>query len=232
MSEIKFACPSCQQHISADAGYAGMQITCPACNNAMVVPGTPAAPVAAPSAAAPAYAPPPPPPSAPTAAPRGGVAAPAAAASGCPSCGSALPRGAVLCTNCGYNLATKQRTVAGRPAALGKPAATKWETPWYKTAYPYIGVVVLVMAILYLLGRSNPVMMLAFLGVAVLYVVVTHILVIVSAFKQSVGTGFLTMCVPFYGLYYVFKVSEDETLQILYTVAIVINFAVRFLPKS
>ena len=209
MSEIKFACPSCQQHISADAGYAGMQITCPACNNAMVVPGTPAAPVAAPSAAA-----------------------PAAAASGCPSCGSALPRGAVLCTNCGYNLATKQRTVAGRPAALGKPAATKWETPWYKTAYPYIGVVVLVMAILYLLGRSNPVMMLAFLGVAVLYVVVTHILVIVSAFKQSVGTGFLTMCVPFYGLYYVFKVSEDETLQILYTVAIVINFAVRFLPKS
>ena len=75
-------------------------------------------------------------------------------------------------------------------------------------------------------------MMLAFLGVAVLYVLVTHILVVVSAFKESVGTGFLTLCVPFYGLYYVFKISEDETLQILYTVAIVINLAVRFIAKS
>jgi hypothetical protein len=75
-------------------------------------------------------------------------------------------------------------------------------------------------------------MMLAFLGVAVLYVLVAHILVVISAFKESVGTGFLTMCIPFYGLYYVFKVSEDETLQILYTVAIVINLAVRFIAKS
>src|SRR4029077_4198340 len=103
-------------------------------------------------------------------------------------------------------------------------AKTQFETPWYKTAYPYIGVVVLIMVVLYYLGRSNPAMMLAFLGVAVLYVVTTHILVVISAFRVSVGSGFLTLCVPFYGLYYVFKVSEDETLQIVYTVAIVINF--------
>jgi DNA-directed RNA polymerase subunit RPC12/RpoP len=228
MAEIKFSCPTCQQHIEADAGYAGMQIACPACKSAMTVPGTPVAPAAAPSIPAPAYTPPPPP----SAAPARASAAPAAAAAGCPSCGSALPRGAVLCTHCGYNLATKQRTVAGRPAALGKPTAAKWETPWYKTAYPYVGAVVVALAILYLLGRSNPVMMLAFLGVAVLYVLVAHILVVISAFKESVGTGFLTMCIPFYGLYYVFKVSEDETLQILYTVAIVINLAVRFIGKS
>src|SRR5205814_6170400 len=133
---------------------------------------------------APSYTPPPP---APTTGGRAAVPAPASATGGCPSCGAVLPRGAVLCTNCGYNLATRQRTVAGRPAALGKPAKTQFETPWYKTAYPYIGVVVLVMVILYYLGRSNPAMMLAFLGVAVLYVLVAHILVVISAFKESVG---------------------------------------------
>src|SRR5712691_4482889 len=106
MSEIKFACPTCQQHIPADSGSAGMQIACPACNGALVGAGTPSAPVGSP----------PPPAPAPEQAPPS-----RSAASGCPSCGQALPRGAVLCTNCGYNLATGQRTVAGRQAALGKP---------------------------------------------------------------------------------------------------------------
>ena len=61
----------------------------------------------------------------------------------------------MLCTACGYNLVTKQRTVAGRPAALGKPRAPSYEAPWYKTAYPYIGVVLVLLAALYFLGRRT-----------------------------------------------------------------------------
>src|SRR6266446_1445316 len=102
MSDIKFSCPACQQHIQADQGYAGMQINCPACNIPFNVPSAVAiapAPAAVPS---PAYAPPPPP-----------SMRSASAAGGCPSCGNPLPRGAVICTKCGYNIATKQRTVAG-----------------------------------------------------------------------------------------------------------------------
>lgn len=141
MANVKFACPHCQQHIEADAGYAGMQIGCPACQGNFVVPGTPAPP----PAAAPAPA---------------AVQAPAAtAASGCPSCGGALARGAVICTGCGYNLATRQRTVAGRPAPMGKPGAPQWETPWYKTAYPYLGAVFLILGVLYYsrcAGSSKP----------------------------------------------------------------------------
>jgi hypothetical protein len=225
MSEIKFACPSCQQHIQADAGYAGMQIDCPACKAKMIVPGTRPAPMAAPpapipvpvpiSAAATAYAPPPP------------SSAPAAGA--CPSCGGALPRGAVLCTVCGYNLATRQRTVAGRPAALGRPTAAAPEAVWYKTPYPYLGLLMVVLGLLYWLGQTNPFMKLAFIGVAALYTFGMHIMVAISAFRESAGTGLMALCIPFYAVYYVFKVSEDQTLQLLYGVAFLLNIILRFI---
>ena len=59
MSDFKFSCPQCQQHIRCDALYAGNQITCPSCRNAIIVPQPPRV-VDAPMA--PAVAPPLPPP--------------------------------------------------------------------------------------------------------------------------------------------------------------------------
>ena len=38
MTEIKFACPHCQQHIACDEGYCGYQIQCPACAGGLIVP--------------------------------------------------------------------------------------------------------------------------------------------------------------------------------------------------
>ena len=38
MSEIKFACPHCQQHIACDSDFADMTIVCPSCGQPMVVP--------------------------------------------------------------------------------------------------------------------------------------------------------------------------------------------------
>lgn len=38
MSEIKFACPHCQQHIACASGYAGLSIDCPSCSGMMIVP--------------------------------------------------------------------------------------------------------------------------------------------------------------------------------------------------
>ena len=38
MSEIKFACPHCQQHIACPQDYADMCIVCPACGKPMLVP--------------------------------------------------------------------------------------------------------------------------------------------------------------------------------------------------
>ncbi len=48
MSEIKFSCPICAQHISCDAQWAGMQIKCPACEKEILIPGQPSAPAAVP----------------------------------------------------------------------------------------------------------------------------------------------------------------------------------------
>lgn len=55
MADFKFSCPGCGQHISCDVGYSGMQINCPSCKQAIIVPQAPR------SAAAPPAAPPPPP---------------------------------------------------------------------------------------------------------------------------------------------------------------------------
>jgi hypothetical protein len=184
----------------------------------MVVPGNPVAPSPAAPSLSRAQAPPPQ-----TDEPQH------SSATGCPSCGAALARGAVLCTKCGYNAATGKRTVAGRPVAAGKPAADPWHTPWYKTAYPYIGAVLVIMALLYFLGRDQPVFKLAFVGIAALYVLTVHIIVAVAAFREGVGTGLLTLCIPFFALYFVFKISDSDTLKILYGFAVVVNIALRFI---
>ncbi|HVM48940.1 MAG TPA: hypothetical protein VMU04_12985 [Candidatus Acidoferrum sp.] len=42
MSEFKFACPVCGQHITSDAGASGGQIECPTCFQKIVVPQPPA----------------------------------------------------------------------------------------------------------------------------------------------------------------------------------------------
>jgi len=126
--------------------------------------------------------------------------------------------------------------VAGKQAALGKPRTQSGEAPWYLTPWPYLGGVVLLVGLFYLLGRQNPVMYLGIAAVLVLYMVTTSILVLVAAFKESVGTGFLTLCVPFYAFYFVFKVSDNDTLKILYGFNILIGVSVRvlmsYLPQT
>jgi hypothetical protein len=42
MSEFKFACPVCGQHITVDSGSSGQQIDCPTCYRKIVVPQAPA----------------------------------------------------------------------------------------------------------------------------------------------------------------------------------------------
>lgn len=42
MSEFKFSCPHCQQHLQADEQFSGKQIQCPGCNHLITVPLSPA----------------------------------------------------------------------------------------------------------------------------------------------------------------------------------------------
>src|SRR5512136_1912839 len=67
MSDFKFSCSNCGQHLSGDERYAGLNIVCPACGKTITVPtapapvrlGTPPGPLPPPSSR-PVQAPPPP----------------------------------------------------------------------------------------------------------------------------------------------------------------------------
>jgi hypothetical protein len=86
-TDPKFACPACGKQYKWKPEMAGRTAKC-ACGAKLTVPAT--APVAA---------------SAPSSAP---APAPSKTGRACPNCKSALPAGAVLCVNCGYNLKTGQ----------------------------------------------------------------------------------------------------------------------------
>ena len=105
------------------------------------------------------------------------------------------------------------------------------EEPWYQTPYPYLLVVVAIFALLYYFGTRNPIVMLAFLGSIGLYAFAVHIWVTVIAFKASVGRGFLSLCVPFYALRFVYAESESAWLKSFYSLAFAIIIALRILRK-
>ena len=42
MSEFKFSCPHCDQHLQCDDRLGGKQIQCPACKHLIVIPLSPA----------------------------------------------------------------------------------------------------------------------------------------------------------------------------------------------
>ncbi len=139
-----------------------------------------------------------------------------------------MPMGAILCTQCGYNKATGRKPSVGAPGAAGKARAAARDE-WYLKPYPYLGVLAVVLGVLYFLGRENPLMMLAFIGVVAIYYFAVWIVVLVVAFKDNVGTGFLTLCIPFYAIYFVFKVQESDTLKVLYGVAVLLGFLIKFI---
>ncbi len=75
-------------------------------------------------------------------------------------------------------------------------------------------------------------MMQAFVVTAAVYSLAIHVIVLVAAFQESAGTGFMALCIPFYALYFVFRVLESDTLKILYGTAFLINIALRFIDTD
>jgi hypothetical protein len=41
MSEFKFSCPQCQQHLQCDEQFSGREIQCPGCNHLIRIPPIP-----------------------------------------------------------------------------------------------------------------------------------------------------------------------------------------------
>lgn len=191
MSDVKFSCPACSQHIRCDASLGGTQVECPACRAPMIVPGA------------------------------GAVPLPPAPVPGCPACGKAFAADAVICTECGLNLRTGERM----PAPSGASAQRMTEAPSRKameSGMPtWLWGIVGGLGLLLAAGWFSPGMATAYAVVSGLFSLVVGILVLIAAFKESVGQGFLTLCIPFYVLYFVYGRLEDRLLRALFTVALI-----------
>lgn len=204
-----------------------MQIACPACHSSMIVPqpvGAAAPALAqAPGLRISASAPPPPPP-----APIGSSQTGAT----CPSCGNPVAPRAIVCVKCGTNLKTGQKMRPGAQA-VAAAAVSAAPTVWYKTAYPYVGAYMVLLAVLYFLGQSNPTMKLALVGAMALYVVAAHIVTTVCAFvDDGAGKGILCFCIGIYAIYYVFKESERPFLKVIVTAECLLGLALKFMPLA
>ena len=157
------------------------------------------------------------------AAPHAGSVPPDDAA--CPACGFALASGAILCTNCGHNLQTgeKLQTRKRTSPRVGVGGATHIAGLLSPGGIALVALAAV--AILYVLSLQGQPMMLMAFGVLAMFSAAMNITVLVFAFMQSVGQGFLTLCVPCYVLYFLASVCENNYVRYLWVVAFIGHIA-------
>jgi hypothetical protein len=152
-----------------------------------------------------------------------------AVAVACPSCGAALQSDAVLCTSCGFNLRTGKRVQPQVTSAPSRRMPVPESSGIGSGNMIAIGLLIIFGA-LFGLGFTNQSIAAAFHVAQAIFWLVVTIMVIVAAFRESTGTGFLTMCVPCYVLYFVYSVNDNPTLKMLYSIAILTRLAGFALP--
>ena len=147
----------------------------------------------------------------------------------CPSCGNLLGEDAVICLNCGLNV---QSGVAvsvkvGKDSTPGE-AGARFQGATSILFQPFVVsmAILVVMLVLFLRVRDgSPDAIQAFVMFASAYVLCTWVLVMLLAFPESVATGFLTLCVPCYIIYFVFYVNDNQWARWLFLVAVLTRAA-------
>ncbi|MCK4658634.1 MAG: hypothetical protein KAV82_03845 [Phycisphaerae bacterium] len=142
----------------------------------------------------------------------------------CKGCGVPVQRGTVICTRCGYNLTTGQRVSAAIPkrargtsGGVGNISAVLTK-PWFAFVGPLV-----VFGILFAAAWTDEELASLYLIPQTLFCSVIGIAVLVQAFRNSVGRGLLSLCVPFYQIYFVFSVNDSPHLKAFYGVAILVT---------
>lgn len=139
----------------------------------------------------------------------------------CPGCGSAMASDAVICTFCGYNMQTGHRLTVEKVAAK-EPGALSAGNAAGLLANPMI----IALAILTgfgifastAWGNATPTM--AYIAINSLFALGVAVTVLICAFREGVGQGLLTLCVPFYVLYFVYAVCDSVWIRWLFTASI------------
>lgn len=155
------------------------------------------------------------------------TAKPAAAAAkeaACMKCGQVMPTTHLLhlgqdyiCMNC--------HSASGRPRAAAARGSSD-----RKTAAIWAGAVLLFFGVLFVLGLMNETAAIAYHGAQALFGLAVGIMVLVAAFQESVGQGFLTLCVPCYALYFVYGRCESDLIKLLFAISIITGLARLVVP--
>lgn len=201
MSDIKFSCPGCGQHITCDESLGGNEVQCPGCKAVMVVPGGAPAPAAA---ACP------------------GCAAPLAeGAVICTQCGLNLQTGQKL----GMEAGSRHNPVPAVPARGGGATASRSPADDRVPIPVWIWAIAGVFLLLFVAGWLTEGGAVAFQGITGLFALVIGIWVLVDAFQDSASQGVLTLCVPFYVIYRVYWECENPLLKMLFTIGLTARIA-------
>ncbi len=144
---------------------------------------------------------------------------PAVNVSVCPGCGNAMPGGALVCMNCGYNTRVGK---AAKTKVIRTPVASQMPVPRRRSSGefgPSFGVLFLIIAggisAIAAMGILHP----GFCGLALLVAVlvhfVGHVWGIVSAFREDETgwgvCGILSFFVPLVGLFFLFYMLARNT---------------------
>ena len=96
--------------------------------------------------------------------------------------------------------------------------------PWFAFVLPAA-----ILGLLFASGYKNPDHIKLFLMAQFVFSVVVGLLILIEAFRDGLGTALLTLCLPFYVLYYVLSVNENAHIKALFAVSLLSNLAVLLL---
>lgn len=163
-------------------------------------------------------------------APQGAAAS---AASACPSCHSFVADGTVICTSCGYNTQTGQR-LSVKTVKAPRESSFELSGMLGLVLGPY-GVALIIgalMAVLFAVAQGDETKVFAYLALDGLFALAIGVVTLIFAFRESAGTGFLTLCVPCYAVYFIYGVSDNSYLRILFPLSILMRIGGFALAQS
>ena len=151
----------------------------------------------------------------------------AAAAQLCPSCRLPVSVGDALCTNCGHSLQGERQVktkVDKAPKAKRESSGQLGALLLHPVtvALAYLGL----NAALFVVGLISPEFFVLLGLVSLVHQVLSFSLgvwILITAFREGIGQGFLTLCVPFYVIYFVFFVCDSLWIRYFFAVQILIS---------
>ncbi len=152
------------------------------------------------------------------------------AAGRCPGCGRPLKPDAVICTQCGFHRAAGQviTTQVQKPAADTSREKSSGGDSALKSPAAVSLISLVVLGGLLAGAMSNGQLLLPYFLVQSAFGLGVGIYLLIRAFSDSIGQGFLCLCLPFYALYFVYGRCQDGYLKGLFSVWLLCGIAFFF----